>query len=68
MGFTAPHGMGCKGATAQHTEIDRSVKADVSRGRSSYPIMSYFSDYCFESVVIKTYPDKLREQGRAGLQ
>ena len=53
--LTIPGGMGGKETIQRLREMDPEVKAIVSSGYSSDPIMSYFSDYGFSGVIAKPY-------------
>ena len=57
--LTVPGGMGGKEAIQKLLEIDPKVKAIVSSGYSSDPIMSDFKKYGFRGVIAKPY--KVRE-------
>ena len=53
--LTIPGGMGGKEAIKKLLEIDPGVKAIVSSGYSSDPIMSEFKQYGFSGVIPKPY-------------
>ncbi len=55
MDLTIPGGMGGKETIQRLKEIDPEVKAIVSSGYSSDPVMSYFEDYGFRGVISKPY-------------
>lgn len=61
--LTIPGGMGGKEAVEKLIEIDPEVKAIVSSGYSTDPIMADFRKYGFSDVVAKPY--KLNELGEA---
>jgi len=53
--LTIPGGMGGKDTIKKLLEIDPTVKAIVSSGYSSDPIMSDFTEYGFSAVIAKPY-------------
>jgi len=53
--LTVPGGMGGKEAIKNLLEIDPNVKAIVSSGYSTDPIMSEFEQYGFKGVIAKPY-------------
>lgn len=55
MDLTVPGGMGGKEAIQKLIEIDSKVKAIVSSGYSTDPVMSNFKKYGFSDVVVKPY-------------
>jgi two-component system, cell cycle sensor histidine kinase and response regulator CckA len=55
MDLTVPGGMGGKEAIEQLREIDPEVKAIVSSGYSTDPIMSNYQQYGFRGIVAKPY-------------
>ena len=61
--LTIPGGMGGKEAIQRLHEIDPRVKAIVSSGYSSDPIMSQYREYGFKGVVRKPY--KIQELAKA---
>lgn len=75
MDLTVPGGMGGKDAVKRLLEIDPRVKAIVSSGYSSDPIMSNFRSFGFAGVITKPYEladlgealhDTLAGRGEAG--
>jgi CheY-like chemotaxis protein len=58
MDLTIPGGMGGKETVKKLMEIDPNVKAIVSSGYSSDPIMAHFKEYGFSGVVSKPYTIK----------
>jgi PAS domain S-box-containing protein len=63
MDLTIPGGMGGKEAVAELREIDPGVRAVVSSGYSTDPVMAQFRDHGFRGVVVKPY--RLGELGEA---
>ena len=55
MDLTIPGGMGGKDAVKKLIEIDPAVKAIISSGYSSDPVMSKFREYGFAAVITKPY-------------
>lgn len=53
--LTIPGGMGGQETMARLTEIDKHVKAIVSSGYSSDPVMSNYEEYGFIAAVTKPY-------------
>jgi CheY-like chemotaxis protein len=53
--LTVPGGMGGAEAIGRLRSIDPAVKAIVSSGYSSDPVMSNYGDYGFKSVIAKPY-------------
>ena len=53
--LTIPGGMGGKETIRELLKIDPKVKAIVSSGYSSDPIMSYYKQYGFRNVMAKPY-------------
>jgi two-component system, cell cycle sensor histidine kinase and response regulator CckA len=53
--LTIPGGMGGKEAIQKLRELDPNVKAIVSSGYSSDPIMAQYKDFGFSAVVTKPY-------------
>ncbi|MBP2146910.1 PAS domain S-box-containing protein [Methanofollis sp. W23] len=56
MDLTVPGGMGGVEAIAELRKIDPSVRAIVSSGYSTDPVMSAYQEYGFAGVVRKPYP------------
>ncbi len=67
MDLTIPGGMGGKETLAQLQKIDPEVKAIVSSGYASDPIMANFKKYGFCSVVPKPYKVEELSQALASL-
>jgi PAS domain S-box-containing protein len=63
MDLTIPGGMGGKEAVLRLLEIDPGVRAIVSSGYSSDPIMANYRQYGFVGVVAKPY--KIKDLGEA---
>ncbi|NQT83166.1 MEDS domain-containing protein [bacterium] len=61
--LTVPGGMGGKEAIQKLLEIDHEVRAIVSSGYSTDPIMADFTDHGFRAVVAKPY--QIHELARA---
>ena len=55
MDLTVPGGMGGREAIRRLREIDPGVKAIVSSGYSSDPVMVHYAEYGFDAVVAKPY-------------
>ncbi|UNC91354.1 response regulator [Candidatus Contubernalis alkaliaceticus] len=55
MDLTIPGGMGGRETIKRLLKIDPTIKAIVSSGYSSDPVMSYYSEYGFSGVVSKPY-------------
>ena len=55
MDLTIPGGMGGKFAIQKLREIDKNVKAVVSSGYSSDPVMAHYSDYGFNGCIKKPF-------------
>ncbi|MFC1718514.1 PAS domain S-box protein [Candidatus Poribacteria bacterium] len=55
MDLTIPGGMGGKETVERLMEIDPNVKAIVSSGYSTDPIMSNFREHGFQGVIVKPY-------------
>ena len=55
MDLTVPGGMGGKEAISRLLEIDPNVKAIVSSGYSTDPVLAQFADYGFRGMVNKPY-------------
>jgi two-component system cell cycle sensor histidine kinase/response regulator CckA len=53
--LTIPGGMGGKEAIKKLLKIDRNIKAIVSSGYSTDPIMANFRDYGFSAVLCKPF-------------
>jgi len=69
MDLTIPGGMGGKETVIKLIEIDPNVKAIISSGYSSDPVMSNFREYGFAGIVMKPYQiSELSEQLRNVLQ
>jgi len=56
--LTIPGGMGGKEAIRELKEIDPEIKAVVSSGYSTDPIMANFREYGFSDVIAKPYKSK----------
>jgi two-component system, cell cycle sensor histidine kinase and response regulator CckA len=69
MDLTIPGGMGGKEAVKKLIEIDPDVKAIVSSGYSSDPIMTNFRQHGFAGIITKPYQvSELSEQVKNVLQ
>ena len=69
MDLTIPGGMGGKEAVKKLIEIDPDVKAIVSSGYSSDPVMTNFRQHGFAGIITKPYQvSELSEQVKNVLQ
>lgn len=55
MDLTVPGGMGGKAAIEKLLQLDPQVKAIVSSGYSTDPVMSHYQKYGFQGIVAKPY-------------
>jgi two-component system cell cycle sensor histidine kinase/response regulator CckA len=65
--LTVPGGMGGKEVLEKLLEIDPEVKAIVSSGYATDPIMSEYKKYGFSAVVIKPYSISQMEEALQSL-
>jgi two-component system cell cycle sensor histidine kinase/response regulator CckA len=67
MDLTIPGGMGGKEAIKKLLEIDPDIKAIVSSGYATDPIMSDYEEYGFKAVIAKPYSVSKLEKTLHGL-
>ena len=65
--LTIPGGMGGKETIKKLLELDPDVKAIVSSGYTTDPIMSEYKEYGFSAVVTKPYSAEQIEKALQGL-
>jgi len=65
--LTIPGGMGCKEAIKKLLELDPDIKAIVSSGYATDPIMSEYKEYGFSAVATKPYSVAQIEKAQQGL-